>query len=65
MGSTVLSVVFGTPTERKGDTNYRETLVTTGTPLVLLLIILLLGLYLPEPARKLFAEAAALLEVKP
>jgi len=65
MGSTVLSVVFGTPLERKGDTNYRETMVTTGTPLVLLLIILLLGLYLPEPARKLFADAAALLEVKP
>ncbi|MFA6900887.1 MAG: proton-conducting transporter membrane subunit [Desulfurivibrionaceae bacterium] len=65
MGSTVLSIVFGTPLERKGDTNYRETLMTTGTPLVLLLIILLLGLYLPEPARKLFAEAAALLEVKP
>lgn len=65
MGSTVLSVVFGTPVERKGDTNYRETIMTTGTPLVLLLIILLLGLYLPEPARKLFAEAAALLEVKP
>ena len=65
MGSTVLSVVFGTPLERKGDTNYRETIVTTGTPLVLLLIILLLGLYLPEPARKLFAEAAALLEVRP
>lgn len=65
MGSTVLSVVFGTPLERKGDTNYRETIMTTGTPLVLLLIILLLGLYLPEPARKLFAEAAALLEVKP
>ncbi|MFQ6759556.1 MAG: hydrogenase [Deltaproteobacteria bacterium] len=65
MGSTVLSVVFGTPLERKGDTNYRETLMTTGTPLVLLLIILFLGLSLPEPARKLFAEAAALLEVKP
>lgn len=65
MGSTVLSVVFGTPGERKGDTNYRETIVTTGTPLVLLLLILLFGLYLPEPARKLFAEAAALLEVRP
>ena len=65
MGSTVLSIVFGSPLERKGDTNYRETIMTTGTPLVLLLIILLLGLYLPEPARKLFAEAAALLEVKP
>jgi hydrogenase-4 component F len=65
MGSTVLSVVFGTPLERKGDTNYRETLVTTGTPLVLLLLILFLGLHLPEPARKLFAEASALLEGRP
>ncbi|OGQ99312.1 MAG: hydrogenase [Deltaproteobacteria bacterium RIFOXYD12_FULL_55_16] len=65
MGSTVLSVVFGTPTERKGDPDYRETMVTTGTPLVLLLIILFLGIYLPEPARKLFAEAADLLEVRP
>jgi hydrogenase-4 component F len=65
MGSTVLSIVFGTSPERKGDTNYRETFMTTGTPLVLLLIILVLGIYLPEPARKLFAEAAALLEVKP
>lgn len=65
MGSTVLSVVFGKPLERKGDTNYRETIMTTGTPLIMLLIILLLGLYLPESGRKLFADAAALLEVKP
>ena len=65
MGSTVLSVVFGQPTAGKGDKNYRETIMTTGTPLALLLIVLLLGLYLPESARKLFADAAALLEVKP
>ncbi|MHB1014644.1 MAG: proton-conducting transporter transmembrane domain-containing protein [Desulfurivibrionaceae bacterium] len=65
MGSTVLSVVFGKPPERKGDPDYRETIMTTGTPLILLLVILVLGLYLPEPARKIFADAAALLEVKP
>ncbi len=44
MGSTVLSVVFGKPLERKGDINYRETIMTTGTPLIMLLIILFLGL---------------------
>jgi hydrogenase-4 component F len=65
MGSTVLSVVFGTPTERQGDKNYRENLSTAGTPLVLLLIILVLGIYLPESASKLFSDAATLLEVKP
>jgi hydrogenase-4 component F len=64
MGSTVLSVVFGPPSDRPGDRNYQETLLTVGTPLLLLLIILIMGVYLPEPARKLFADAAALLEVK-
>jgi hydrogenase-4 component F len=65
MGSTVLRVVFGTPSERQEDTRCRETLLNTGTPLFLLFIILMLGVYLPEPARKLIADAAALLEVKP
>jgi hydrogenase-4 component F len=64
MGSTVLSVVFGPPSDRPGDRNYQETLLTVGTPLLLLLIILIMGVYLPEPARKLFADAAALLEIK-
>lgn len=65
MGSTVLSVVFGSPPEKKGDENYRETLVIAGVPLVMLLIILVLGVYLPEPIRRIFADAAALLEVRP
>jgi hydrogenase-4 component F len=65
MGSTVLSVVFGTPLDRKGDENYRETFATTGVPLIMLLIVLVLGVYLPEPVRHICAEAAALLEVRP
>lgn len=65
MGSTVLSVIFGPVPERQGDRDYRETFATTGTPLVLLLIMLFLGVHLPDPARLLFSEAAALLEVAP
>jgi hydrogenase-4 component F len=65
MGSTVLSVVFGEPRAGQGDQNYREQPMNTATPLFLLLIILVLGVYLPEPARKLFADAATLLEVQP
>ncbi len=66
MGGTVLSVVFGRPpTEQTGDRDYRETPATTGAPLVMLLLVLLLGLYLPEPLRTLCGEAAALLEAQP
>jgi hydrogenase-4 component F len=65
MGSTVLSVVFGSPLKKTGDENYRETLATTGAPLIMLLIILVLGVYLPDPVRHICADAAALLEVRP
>ncbi len=67
MGSTVLSVVFGTPPEKTGTgyENYRDTFATTGVPLIMLLIIFVLGVYLPDPVRHICADAAALLEVRP
>lgn len=68
MGSTVLSVIFGNPPEppaKLADANYRETLATTGAPLIMLLLILVFGVYLPEPLRVMVADAAALLEVRP
>ncbi|MBW6521506.1 MAG: hydrogenase [Desulfoarculaceae bacterium] len=65
MGTTVLSVVFGTPSENAGDKDYRETFTTTGAPLIMLLILLVLGLYLPDSVRHIFIDAAALLEVRP
>ncbi len=65
MGTTVLSVVFGTPPGKTGDKDYRETFATTGMPLLMLLIIFVLGVYLPDSVRHIFADAAALLEVRP
>lgn len=67
MGSTVMSVIFGDPPAtpaKLADANYRETFATTGAPLVLLIIILILGIYLPEPLRRMAQDAAALLEVQ-
>ena len=63
MGSTVLAVTLGPPSERANKVDYQETLLTTGPPLVMLLLVLVLGLYLPEPVRKLVLDAAGLVEV--
>jgi hydrogenase-4 component F len=67
MGSAVLSVVFGTPPAKTGSgyENYRDSFATTAVPLIMLLIILILGVYLPDPVRHICADAAALLEVRP
>jgi hydrogenase-4 component F len=65
MGSTVLTVVFGTPPAKVGDMNYRDNLLTVGPPCFLLLLVLILGLYLPEPLRRFCTDAAALVEVQP
>jgi len=65
MGVTVLTVVFGNPPANVGDKNYRDNLLTVGPPCFLLLLVLILGLYLPEPLRRLCTDAAALVEVQP
>lgn len=65
MGSTVLSVTQGVEPEGLPDSGYRESLLMVGPPLLLILLVLLLGLYLPEPMRVFLQEAADLLEVKP
>ena len=64
MGSTVIPVTLG-PTygEEVESPRYRDTLLTAGPPLLLLLAVFGLGLYLPEPLRLLFENAAAALEV--
>jgi len=66
MGSTVLPVTLGPSPEDQPESPYfRETWLTVVSPVLLLVIVLLLGLYLPEPLRRLFSEAAALVEVTP
>jgi hydrogenase-4 component F len=59
MGTTVLKIVqgepSGTPAPQSGDT-----WLTAGPPLALLLIVLLLGLFLPREVSALFQSAASL-----
>jgi hydrogenase-4 component F len=65
MGGTVLAVTQGEEPEGLPDSGYRDSLLMVGPPLAFLLLVLLLGLWLPEPLRMFLEEAAALLEVKP
>lgn len=64
MGSTVLRMVQGTPDE-SADSNFKDSFLLVAPPLVLLILVLILGLYLPPPLQRLLNDAAALLEVKP
>jgi hydrogenase-4 component F len=64
MGTTVLAVVQGRPSEQTIPSNYRDT-VRTGGPIVLFMVlVLLLGLYVPDPVQRLLREAAEFLEGK-
>jgi hydrogenase-4 component F len=65
MASTVLSMVMGDEPEGLPPTDYRDRLLTVGPPLALMGLMLLLGLWLPEPFRVLLGDAARLLEVRP
>lgn len=65
MGVTVLRVVLGRPTPAARRQPYRDSLLTGAPLLVLSLLVLLLGLYIPQPLTTLLNEAAALLEGHP
>ncbi|MBU0675619.1 MAG: hydrogenase [Proteobacteria bacterium] len=62
MATTILTVVFGTPLEGRKQTEYRDSWLTGGAPLFLLGLVLLMGIVLPEPVRRIFIDAAALVE---
>ncbi len=64
MGSTVIPVTLGASEEGTVESSrYRETLLTAGSPLLLILAVFLLGIYLPAPLQLMFSNAAGLLEV--
>ncbi|MBE0599496.1 MAG: hydrogenase [Desulfuromonadales bacterium] len=63
MGSTVLAMTQGEEPAGMVDSGYRDSLLMVGPPLLLLLLVLGLGLFLPEPLRQFLQEAASLLEV--
>jgi hydrogenase-4 component F len=60
MGATVLSVVQGDPGDARQVPDTNDTWLTAGPPLALLVLVLVLGLWLPQGLRDLFASAAGL-----
>ena len=60
MAASVLEVSQGEPSGR--DLAFTDRVLLVAPPLVLLLAVLLLGLYIPEPLRLLLEQAAALIE---
>ena len=62
MGSTVLKVVQGRPPTAPEGVEYRDSLLTAAPILVLMLLVLLLGLYIPAPIVSLLEDAVRLLE---
>jgi hydrogenase-4 component F len=65
MGATVLKVVQGQPSFEARNTPYRDSFLTGAPVLGLLLLVLLVGLYIPEPLYVLLRDAVEFLEVRP
>jgi hydrogenase-4 component F len=65
MGATVLAVVQGEAPERARATRYRDGGLGIAPIAVLLALVLVLGLWIPEPLSRLLRDAAALLEATP
>lgn len=65
MGTIVLKVVQGGPSEAAGATTYRDGWLTGLPPVILMALILMLGLYIPGPLMALLNDAVRFLEVLP
>ncbi|MEX2285717.1 MAG: proton-conducting transporter membrane subunit [Planctomycetaceae bacterium] len=65
MGSTVLSLVQGAPSERASATDFRDTFLTGAPILVLMGLVLMLGVYIPPPLDQLLRDAVNFLETPP
>ena len=66
MANTVLPMMMGSaPREAGTVVGYRDQFFTVAPPLALMVVIVALGVWQPEPLRELLAEAARLLEVQP
>jgi hydrogenase-4 component F len=65
MGATVLAVVQGKPSEQKEMSGFRDRISTCAPILLFMALVLLLGIYIPQPLESLLRDAAAFLEVKP
>jgi hydrogenase-4 component F len=64
MGRTVIPVTVGPAMEEyREPPQYRETILTVLSPLLLMAMIFCLGIYLPAPLHDLFSRAASIVEV--
>jgi len=63
MGSTVLAATQGEAAAKTSD--FRDRLLLCISPTAFILLVLLLGVYIPEPLQQALQNAAALLEVQP
>lgn len=63
MGATVLTSTQGTPSSTTAG--FRDRWLLCVSPLGFILLVLILGLYIPEPLREALQRAADLLEVHP
>ncbi len=64
-GATVTTMTFGTPSRAAENTNFRDTFATCWPIVVLLLLVLLLGIYLPPRVTLILHEANSFLESTP
>jgi len=65
MGATVLHVVQGRAPAEVRNTPYRDGLLTGAPPVILMLLVLMLGLYIPAPLTGFLNDAVRFLEGQP
>ncbi|HZV81487.1 MAG TPA: proton-conducting transporter membrane subunit [Geobacteraceae bacterium] len=63
MAVTILPILTGRAGSDLDDSGYRDRLLTVAPPLILLLVTLLFGVWIPAPLQEILAAAAAMLGV--
>ena len=65
MSSTVFAVVQGEPSAKASASDYKESFFTVAPIIVLLGLVLLLGVYVPQPLSRALHQAASFIEMNP
>jgi len=65
MAITMLPILTGKGGKDLDDSGYRDSRLTAGPPLILLLVTLLFGIWIPAPLQEIIAAAAAMLGGQP
>ena len=63
MGAMVLAVVMGKPPEHIAPTTFRDNVSTCGRILLFVMLVVLLGVFIPAPLEALLSDAAAQLQI--